>query len=147
MKLRLALPSDIPEIGRVRMSVRENRIPSLDVLTPGDTERLLKADGRGWVCEVDGRIVGFSIGDRLEANVYALFVEPEYEGRGIGRLLHDTMMQWFFENEVSRVWLSTDPLTRADRFYRRAGWVEVGKESNGEIRFEMSREQWAICEG
>ena len=124
------------------MSVRENRIPDLEVLEPGGTERMLDGDGRGWVCEVDGRIVGFAIADLSAANVYALFVEPAFEGRGIGRHLHDTMMAWFLAAGPSRVWLSTDPDTRAESFYRRAGWVEVGKERNGEIRFEMSRERW-----
>jgi GNAT superfamily N-acetyltransferase len=124
------------------MSVRENRIPNLSVLDPGDIERMLGGDGRGWVCEVDGQIVGFAIADLSNANVYALFVDPEFEGRGIGRRLHNTMMNWCFSAGPSKVWLSTDPNTRAEYFYRRAGWVEAGIEPNGEIRFEMARERW-----
>ena len=58
---------------------------------PGDPERMLRGDGCGWVSEIDGRVVGFAIADLSGANVYALFIEPEYERRGIGRLLHDTM--------------------------------------------------------
>lgn len=96
MKIRVATDSDIPEMGRVRMSVRENRIASLSSLRPGDTERMLNGDGCGWVCEVAGRIVAFAIADLSGANVYALFVEPGHEGQGIGRRLHDTMMDWFF---------------------------------------------------
>jgi GNAT superfamily N-acetyltransferase len=142
MNLRLATEADIPEMGRVRMSVKENRIESLGSLRPGDTERMLGGDGCGWVVEIDGRIVGFAIGDLSDANVYALFVEPEYERCGIGRLLHDTMMSWFFSKSVDEVWLSTDPNTREERFYRKAGWIASGKEANGETRFEMSRDRW-----
>jgi GNAT superfamily N-acetyltransferase len=74
--------------------------------------------------------------------VYALFVEPGHEGRGVGRRLHDTMMEWFFAAGVDDVWLSTDPNTRAERFYRKAGWMPTGSRPNGEIRFEMSRGRW-----
>jgi GNAT superfamily N-acetyltransferase len=91
---------------------------------------------------VDSRIVGFAIGDFPDSNVYALFVEAEYEGRGVGRLLHDTMMDWFFSAGAETVWLSTDPNTRAERFYRAAGWSFRGTEANGELRFEMSRASW-----
>jgi hypothetical protein len=34
----------------------------------------------------------------------ALFVEPGYESCGIGRRLHDTMMEWFFAAGVPEVW-------------------------------------------
>jgi GNAT superfamily N-acetyltransferase len=142
MRIRVATEADIPEMGRVRMSVLDNRIVSLESLQAGETERMLGGDGCGWVGEVDGRIVGFAIADLSGARVYALFVEPGFERRGIGRLLHDAMMTWFFSNGVTRVWLSTDPETRAEEFYRNAGWIATGKEANGEVRFEMSRERW-----
>jgi len=124
------------------MSVRENRIPDLSVLDPRDIDRMLGGDGCGWVCEVDDRIVGFAMADLSKANVYALFVEPAFEGRGIGRRLHDTMMRWFFDRGIPEVWLSTDPNTRAEAFYRRAGWTAAGTRANGEIRFTLSRERW-----
>ena len=142
MRIRVATEADIPEMGRVRMSVRENRLASLSSLQAGETERMLGGDGCGWVGEVDGRIVGFAIADLSGANVYALFVEPDFERRGIGRMLHDNMMDWFFSNRVTSVWLSTDPETRAETFYRKAGWIAIGEEANGEIRFEMSRDRW-----
>jgi ribosomal protein S18 acetylase RimI-like enzyme len=142
MKTRVATQADIPQMGRVRMSVKENRLASLSSLKAGETERMLGSDGCGWVGEVDGRVAGFAIADLAGANVYALFVEPEFERRGLGRMLHDTMMDWFFSNQVSSVWLSTDPNTRAEGFYRKAGWIARGEESNGEIRFEMTRDRW-----
>jgi len=52
------------------------------------------------------------------------------------------MMDWFFSHKVDSVWLSTDPGTRAEGFYRKAGWTAAGTEANGEIHFEMARDRW-----
>jgi GNAT superfamily N-acetyltransferase len=142
MNFRIATSTDLPELGRVRMSVNENRLSDLTVLKPEDLERVIGGNGRSWVCEVNNRIVAFAMADLSNANVYGLFVEPGYERQGIGRLLHDTMMDWLFGAGVSQVWLSTDPNTRAESFYRRAGWIADGTRSNGEIRFIMARERW-----
>jgi hypothetical protein len=45
------------------MSVRENRIESLDPLRPRNTERMIGGDGRGWIAEVQGGVVAFAIAD------------------------------------------------------------------------------------
>jgi GNAT superfamily N-acetyltransferase len=142
MDFRLAVPADVLEMHRVRHSVRENVLVDAGSVTFKNTRRMLTRDGRGWVCEVEGRVVGIAIADLAGMNVWALFVEPGYEGMGIGRRLHDTMMDWMFESGATRVWLSTDPRTRAERFYARAGWEFAGRGENGETRFEMTRESW-----
>ena len=142
MDIRIATRTDLPELTRVRMSVNENRLSDLSTLRPEDLDRVIAGTGCSWVCEVNNRIVAFAMADLANANVYALFVEPGYERQGIGRRLHDTMMDWLFGAGVSQVWLSTDPNTRAESFYRRAGWSADGTRENGEIRFIMSRERW-----
>lgn len=143
MHIRPASVADIAEMHRVRMSVRENRLGDPAWIQPRDYEAMLVERGRGWVAEVDGRIVGFAVADASRMNVWALFVDPVAEARGVGRGLHDAMMEWFFtEAGAERVWLSTDPGTRAERFYQAAGWCHTGPEPNGEARYEMSREQW-----
>lgn len=144
MQIRPASVADIAEMHRVRMSVRENRLADPALVQPRDYEAMLAERGRGWVAEVDGRVAGFAIGDASRMNVWALFVHPDAEGRGTGRRLHDAMMEWFFTSAgAERVWLSTDPGTRAERFYRAAGWRHAGPEPNGEARYEMSRVQWS----
>jgi hypothetical protein len=40
------------------------------------------------------------------------------------------------------VWLSTSPGTRAEQFYRKAGWKETGIYGKGEIKFEMTKEEF-----
>ena len=38
---------------------------------------------------------------------------------------------------AARVWLKTDPVSRAAGFYRRSGWRETGTLEHGEITFEL----------
>ena len=45
-------------------------------------------------------------------------------------------------DEQENIWLGTDPNTRAEHFYRRSGWNEIGTHENGEIKFEMTQENW-----
>lgn len=142
MQIRLATEADIPEMHRIRTSVRENRLADPSLVQPRDYRAMLVEHGRGWVAESDGRIIGFAVGDLARRNVWALFVDPTSEGRGAGRRLHDVMMDWMFAAGADEVWLGTDPGTRAERFYRSAGWRFAGSEPNGEARYEMSREEW-----
>lgn len=140
-RIRVAEEADIGEMHRIRLAVRENRLADPAMVQPDDYRPLLGRDGRGWVAEVDGRLVGFAVADRLRGNVWALFVDPRFEGRGAGRMLHDAMMDWLFAAGLGSVWLSTDPGTRAEAFYRAAGWRPAGQH-RGEARYEMSREEW-----
>ncbi len=122
----------------VRMSVRENRLVSVQ-LTEADYVEAIEARGRGWVAEEDGRIVAFAIGDTIDGSIWALFVEPACEGRGYGRRLHDEMVSWLWAQGHERLWLTTDPGTRAQRFYEAAGWRTIGPGSRGELRLELYR--------
>ena len=126
---------------RVRMSVRENRLSDPARVLPRHYRALLRGQGRGWVAECEGRVVGFAIVDRSRSSVWALFVEPAVEGRGVGRQLHEAMLRWAF-SYTDQLWLSTEPGTRAERFYHRAGWRCVGREPTGEARYEVTREVW-----
>jgi len=142
MLIREALISDIDRIQLVRNAVKENRLSRPDLVTDRDCEEYLTVRGKGWVCEWEGRIVGFSIADLRDHNIWALFLLPECEGRGMGRLLHDTMLNWYFSQTKETVWLGTAPGTRAEKFYRMAGWKEAGTHGKGEVRFEMAFEDW-----
>ena len=90
---------------------------------------------------MNDRIVGFAIVDVLKKNVWALFVHPDYEKKGIGRQLHDVMLNWYFTNGNDFLWLCTAPQTRAEAFYKKAGWHCVGLMENGELKFEMQQKQ------
>ena len=141
MKLRQATIADIPGMHAVRLSVRENRLAEPARIGPDDYRCRLDGEGRGWVAEVDGRIVGFAIGDRAGGTVWALFVDPGSERQGIGRALHELMMAWFFDAGLGRVTLTTEPRSRAARFYETAGWRFDGM-AGGEARYRFDRERW-----
>jgi GNAT superfamily N-acetyltransferase len=136
--LRQAQRDDVAAIQRVRHAVRENILTS-SVITDAEVVEHLEALGRGWVIEVDGEIRAFAIGNARNGNVWALFVEHGHEGCGHGRRLHDTMLAWLWSQGLQRLWLTTGPDTRAERFYRAAGWQDMGLTNRGEIRFEIGR--------
>lgn len=138
--LRQARREDVSAIHRVRAAVRENRLVST-VITEADTINAIEILGRGWVIELDGEIAGFAIGNTTNSNIWALFVNPEHEGRGYGRRLHDAMVAWMWDQGLKQLWLSTEPGTRAQRFYEVAGWKDVGMTKGGEVRFELYRPQ------
>lgn len=142
MLIREATVSDIPQIQQVRHAVKENTLSDPGLVTDADCASYLTERGKGWVCEIEQEIVGFAIADLKEHNVWALFIRPECEKQGIGRQLHDRMLRWYFSQTRETLWLSTAPGTRAERFYRNAGWKETGTYGKGEIRFEMTFDAW-----
>ena len=137
MPTRLASLTDVVRMHEIRTSVGENRLSSPDRICYQDYVTLLEGQGCGWVFERDEAVVAFGIADAESRSIWALFVEPGAEGQGIGRALLETMTAWLFEQGDRPVWLTTAPATRAERFYRAAGWRETGRV-NGEIRFERN---------
>lgn len=147
MLLRQATRDDADEIWRVRYLVIENR------LTPGRLDHALLAPyledwGRGWVVELAPaprpRIAGFAIGDARDGNIWALFVDPALHGQGHGRRLHDAMVGWLFAQALPRLHLGTQPRSRAEAFYRRAGWTPTGAglDAHGDLCLELHRDHW-----
>jgi GNAT superfamily N-acetyltransferase len=142
MTIREAVVADIRQMQAVRNAVKENTLSDPALVTDKDCEEFITIRGKGWVCEMHGQIAGFAIADLKDHNIWALFLRPEFEGRGIGRQLHDTMLNWYFLQTRESVWLGTSPKTRAEQFYRKAGWLEIGTHGKGEIKFEMTFEDW-----
>lgn len=142
MMLRQATIGDIPSIQYVRNAVKENMLSDPSLVPDKDVEDYITRRGRGWVCEDEGMITAFAIVSVSDHNVWALFVHPDYERKGLGRLLHDEMMHWYFSETDRDIWLSTSPGTRAEGFYRKSGWKETGVHGKGEIKFEMSIRDW-----
>jgi GNAT superfamily N-acetyltransferase len=147
MIFREALAADIPQIQFVRHAVKENVLSDPALVTDADCENYLTQRGKGWVCVADNKLVGFAIADLKYHNIWALFVLPEQEHNGIGTTLQQMMLNWYFSQTKEKVWLSTSPGTRAEAFYRKAGWKEKGKYGKGEILFEMTVERWETLSG
>lgn len=144
MNYREAEIKDIPEMHVIRNSVKENVLSNPGLITTKDYENYLTNKGKGFVCEINYEIVGFSIVDLVDRNVWALFINPAYEGKGIGKELHNLILNWYFNQTAETIWLGTEPKSRAEVFYRKNGWKEVGVHGKNEIKFEMSFENWKL---
>lgn len=138
MKIREANNSDIAQIQIIRNAVKENTLSDPNLVTDEDCRTFITERGKGWVCEIENQIIGFSIADLKGHTIWALFVHPDFDKRGIGRQLHNTMLNWYFNQTGKKVWLGTAPGTRAEAFYRKAGWKETGTHGKGEVKFEMT---------
>jgi GNAT superfamily N-acetyltransferase len=134
--LRQATRDDVAAMQRVRHAVRENRLVST-VIADEDVRHYIEDRGRGWVVETHGAVTSFGVADLVTGSIWALFVEPGFERRGYGRALLEAAVQWLRECGVSTIWLTTEVGTRAERFYRAAGWQEAGLTASGERRFEL----------
>lgn len=142
MLIREAKIDDIKQIQVIRNAVKENTLSDPGLVTDKDCEEFMTVRGKGWVCEIDNTVVGFSIVDLQENNIWALFIDPNFEGRGIGRQLHKRMLDWYFSKTKQKAWLGTAFNTRAEIFYKKAGWTEVGLHGTDETKFEMTYESW-----
>jgi GNAT superfamily N-acetyltransferase len=143
MSVREATVEDIAVIFDIRVSVRENPATRQQLRDLGIDEQsvaaAITAAGRGWIAEEEDRAVGFTIANRLEGSIFALYVRPEFEGLGHGGRLLDAAVQWLFSQKRERLTLTTAPNTRAHRFYLKRGWIQTGKvEPNGDIELELA---------
>lgn len=141
MNFRQAIPEDIPQIQIVRNSVKENQLSNPNLIPDDLVEEFITKRGKGFVCEIDKKIVGFSIVDFVENNVWALFLLPKFEGKRIGKKLHQLMLDEYFSKTKETIWLSTEANSRAEIFYKKQGWKNAGLHGN-EVKFEMSFEDW-----
>ena len=141
MNFRQAIPEDIPQIQIVRNSEKENQLSNPNLIPDDLVEEFITKRGKGFVCEIDKKIVGFSIVDFVENNVWALFLLPEFEGKGIGKKIHQLMLDEYFSKTKATIWLSTEANSRAEIIYKKQGWKNAGFHGN-EVKFEMSFEDW-----
>ena len=133
--LRPAQLGDWDEVQDLRLSVTENRLSDPSRVTRSMYHDYILDRGRGWVAEADGAILGFCIA-ALDGEVWALFVRPGCEGRGVGLALMRACVDWLTEQGVGEAVLETGAGTRAEAFYRRFGWIEAGR-SRHDITFKL----------
>ncbi|WP_265215846.1 GNAT family N-acetyltransferase [Herbaspirillum lusitanum] len=70
--------------------------------------------------------------------MFAAFVLPEHEGKGIGTRLIQICERALFEHH-GVAWLETAEGSRAARLYRHLGWSNPTDIGNGDIRLEKKR--------
>jgi ribosomal protein S18 acetylase RimI-like enzyme len=132
MKFRVIIAADVPELFKVRVATRENALSLAQLADLGITEDsvrlMLQKTHRGWLCEIEGRIAGFAIGNGDTGEMWVIAVLPEFEGMGIGSKLLGLVEEWLFYFGWDEIWLTTDMDTtlRAFGFYLKHGWTDSG---------------------
>ncbi len=136
--IRTARLSDIPAIMALRLNVRENRLQDPGRITQACYLSYLTGRRRTWVAEDETQLLGFVCSDRDDARIWALFIAPESEGKGIGKALLQQAVDWLHAGGCSKLQLSTEPGTRAEGFYRHLGWQSLGLTEEGEVGFLLT---------
>ena len=116
--------------------MRENKLSDPARVTIEDVHWFISNPGI-FVWDDDGQIAGFSAADPRNGGIWALFMDQAYERRGIGRALFERACAVLWEAGFTRMWLTTDPGTRAEAFYRAAGWQVAGRKGS-ELLFEAT---------
>lgn len=143
MLIRPATRADAHAIMEIRLSVRENVITPARLEELGINEQSIAAmigtTHLSHCAEEDGVVAGFVMAEKSTASIWALFVHPDFEGRGLGRRLLERSLAELWEAGHRRSTLSTEPDTRAYRFYTSLGWRHVGTNRIGEAELELLR--------
>ncbi|MCB2136353.1 MAG: GNAT family N-acetyltransferase [Rhodobacteraceae bacterium] len=143
LSIRPMTPEDVGETLALRARTRENAIDTEELaevygITPESAAEALRSVQAGWVCETEGRIVGFAIGDRSNGEVVVVAVLPDFEGRGVGRTLLTRVEEMLHAAGHDSIWLwaNPDPAVRASGFYHHLGWRDSGIVEHGDARLE-----------
>ncbi|AEN64716.1 GCN5-related N-acetyltransferase [Enterobacter soli] len=141
--IRTAQPSDVNSIFDVRTSVTENHLSREEMRLIGITESavadMIEQSQCAWVAILNDNVIGFSMILPDEGCLFAAFVLPEYQGRGIGRRLVELAEHELFKHHET-AWLETDKNSRAAQFYMQLGWVKKKNIDGTDIRLEKSRD-------
>jgi GNAT superfamily N-acetyltransferase len=132
--IRRAQSADHPCITEIRNSVTENVLSDPGRITAEDYQWFEQNPGI-WVWEEDGTILGFAAADTRDGTIWALFVASGHERRGIGRALLARACEVLRQDGHRTAILTTAPGTRAEGFYRAAGWNVIGTSPRGELIF------------
>ncbi len=142
IQIRLAQPSDVEGIFRVRTSVNENVLTMEQMAEMGITEasvtEMIQRAPCAWVACEGEQIMGFSMIDADAGSLFAAFVLPSQEGRGIGKKLVQAAEATLFSRHA-HAWLETAKASRAAGFYRHMGWSNEQDIGEGDIRLEKHR--------
>ena len=140
--------ADVPVLVDVLAAQREaSRYPLRWPLPfPAEDFVVRDVDLAAWTAVLDGRPVGHAAAQRAADELVlplwegghgrpadrlgvlgSLVLDPAVRGRGLGRLLHDTVVGWLREQDLGPC-LDVVPIhATAQAMYAAAGWREVGK--------------------
>ena len=143
VKIRPAVPGDVPGLFDVRTSVTENAMNQEEMLalgiTPAAIRSMIQTSDCAWVAVDNEKTVGFSMIMPEDNCLFAAFVLPQFEALGLGKQLVHIAEQALFKHSAT-IWLETGKNTRAAGFYRHLGWGNEQDAGDGDIRLEKSRQ-------
>lgn len=134
-EIRPARLADIPRLMEIRAAVRENRLVSVTI--GPDAYRAYIDDARCWVAPAQAVVAGFAALDAERASLWALFVHPASEGRGLGRALLDRLLAEARARGLAALSLETEAGTRAEAFYRSHGFILAARDG-GTLRMRLA---------
>ncbi len=130
MKFREIEKFDVPQLFNVRVATRENTLSRQELEDLGINEisvtNMLATNHKGWLCEVDNKVIGFAMGNRDNGELSVIAVLPGFEGKGVGAGLLNRAENWLWSNGWNEIWLTTDvnATLRAYGFYKQQGWED-----------------------
>jgi GNAT superfamily N-acetyltransferase len=114
--VRPARPDDEPALREIELSAgqrfREVGLPDVADAEPASVEELARhaAEGRAWVAvDGDDRPVGYVLVEVVDGNAHVeqVSVEPECQGRGVGRALIEQVRAWAVDGGLPAITLTT----------------------------------------
>lgn len=135
--IRTAGHDDIHRIVAIRASVRENQLSDPSMVTAADVAWFVE-HGPIHVWQDSKGVQGFAAGDPRDGSIWALFVDPAFEGQGIGQVLINAACDSLRQAGHRVATLRTGERTRAERFYVKNGWTAQGLDARGEVSFTKS---------
>ena len=156
--IRQAEPKDAKAIAEIhvrswqaayRGQLTDDYLDSLSVDERLETHRQALAspgEHRTWVAEEGGRVVGFAVtgpsqdadADDRTGELYAMYLEPDRFGRGIGKELHDHALDDLRGRGfgTATLWV-LETNARGRGFYEREGWRADGTVTSERVDCEM----------
>jgi ribosomal protein S18 acetylase RimI-like enzyme len=128
--IREITEDDIDEIIILRSKTDQNNYTLDQLHEMGITKEALaikiQTDYKGWLCELNKRIIGFAMGQKTTGEMWVIAVLPNNINKGIGSILLSKVEEWLFQNGNKSIWLTTDIDTslRAYSFYKKNGWID-----------------------
>lgn len=132
MRLRPATRADLPRIHAVRHGTAENRLT--DPSRVSDAEVAWYMDQAIFlVSEDETDIQGFVCANDRTGYLWALFVIDDAQGRGHGTTLLAAALSRLRQAGHRQAFLSTEPGTKAEQFYRSREWRPTGLDKDGDV--------------
>ncbi|MBM7770261.1 GNAT superfamily N-acetyltransferase [Actinokineospora baliensis] len=113
--IRPATPADFERLREIEVlagaAFRDVGMPEIADDDPPSIEELAEftADGRAWVAEYHGRVVGYLQAEVVDgyAHIAQVSTDPAVRGRGLGRALVDHLEAWARDRGLEALTLTT----------------------------------------